>query len=74
MAISRREALALSGLAIASNAFAGHKMGAPAQSSKSNEQPKPKTNYKAPIPDTDNLPPKAFSSSFILFTASGLST
>jgi len=54
MAISRREALALSGLALASNAFAGHSMDAtPVKNSKDTAQPKPKTDYKAPIPDTD---------------------
>ena len=53
MAISRREALALSGLALASNAFAGHSMGDPSKSSKDEKQPEPKTDYKAPIPDTN---------------------
>jgi NADH dehydrogenase FAD-containing subunit len=46
MAISRREALALSGLALASNAFA-------AKDSTNNTQTKSKPNYKAPIPDTN---------------------
>jgi NADH dehydrogenase FAD-containing subunit len=44
MAISRREALTLTTLAVASNAFASN------DAKKS--QPKPKTTYKAPIPDT----------------------
>ena len=55
MAISRRKALALSGLAVASTAFAGHgdSFSTPKQNSKSDTQPKQNTNYKAPIPDTD---------------------
>ena len=54
MAISRREALALSGLAVASTAFAGHgdSFNAPKKSSKPNIAPEAKSNYKAPIPDT----------------------
>ncbi len=52
MAISRREALALSTLALASNAFAGHSMTPAKKSSKIDVLPKPKTNYKAAIPDT----------------------
>jgi NADH dehydrogenase FAD-containing subunit len=47
MAISRREALTLSGLALASNAFA--------LPSKEEALPKPKTDYKASIPDTDKI-------------------
>lgn len=56
MAISRREALALSGLAVASTAFAGHgdSFNTLKQNSASDDvQPKPNTDYKAPIPDTD---------------------
>ncbi|MCK4975195.1 MAG: NAD(P)/FAD-dependent oxidoreductase [Sulfurimonas sp.] len=55
MAISRREALALSSLAVASTAFAGHgdSFNAPNKNSKSNTQPKQSTDYKAPIPDTN---------------------
>jgi NADH dehydrogenase FAD-containing subunit len=45
MAISRREALTLTTLALASNTFAS-------KSSSDTKNPKPKTNYKAPIPDT----------------------
>ena len=44
MAISRREALTLTTLAVASNVFASNNA--------KKSQPKPKTNYKAPIPDT----------------------
>jgi len=51
MAISRREALALSGIALASNAFAAHSMGAP-KASKNTKAPKEKSDYKAPIADT----------------------
>ena len=47
MAISRREALTLTALAVASNAFATRDTKV--------SQPKPKTNYKAPIPDTKKL-------------------
>jgi len=55
MAISRREALTLSGLAVASTAFAGHadSFNTPKKISKKDIAPIPKSNYKAAIPDTD---------------------
>jgi len=55
MAISRRQALTLSGLAVASTAFAGHNDSfAPKQNSASEDiQPKQNTDYKAALADTD---------------------
>ena len=52
MAISRREAIALSTLALASNAFAGHSMAKSNKVSKDSTAPKASSDYKAPIPDT----------------------
>ena len=55
MAISRREALTLSGLAVASSAFASNSenLSTTVKNSQSDIQPKQSTSYKAALPDTN---------------------